>query len=212
MAPDIFKFWSRLAPGDHHHPDDRAVFNRMPGHEFDLNLLPGCFMGRLRSAPIVLLFLSPGKSEEDKPSPGLADWHARTRTGNEPLVSRSVHPAAYKWWTERTAWLGPPEELVDKVAVLNIGAYHSKNVTNYGVLAALPSSRMSLDWAQSVLFPDAEKGERVVICLRAARYWGLEPGRRNYPGTLFAPLVTRGGHVHKSERRDIVDTVRRVLR
>jgi hypothetical protein len=64
-------------------------------------------------------------------------------------------------------------------------------------LLALPSSRVSLAWAQEVLFPAAEAGDRIVICMRSAAYWGLEAGR-NYSGTLFAPLVNRGGHLLKN--------------
>jgi len=44
--------------------------------------------------------------------------------------------------------------------VLNIGAYHSTAFADYQLLAALPSCRVSLDWAQGVLFPQAVKGDR----------------------------------------------------
>jgi hypothetical protein len=59
---------------------------------------------------------------------------------------------------------------------------------------ALPSSRVSLAWAQEKLFPEAEAGKRIVICMRSATYWGLETGRK-YKGTLFAPPANRGGHL-----------------
>lgn len=209
--PDIFEFWSAVPPGANIHPADEAVFARVHDHGFDLKLLPGCFMGPLRSAPIVLLFLSPGRGDDDQQKPDLLDWHTRTRNGLEPLVSASVHAGAHRWWTERTALFGKPHELVNKVAILNIGAYHSKNFKDHGLLAALPSSRVSLSWAQTTLFPAAERGERVVVCLRAARYWGLEAGRNDYAGTLFAPNVTRGGHMHKSERTPILSAVQRAL-
>ena len=72
------------------------------------------------------------------------------------------------------------------------------------MLAALPSSRVSIDWAQRVLFPEAMSGRRVVICLRAARYWGLQDGKR-YGRALFAPLVARNGHmIHKPLRSVVV--------
>ncbi len=208
---DIFEFWSSVHPKARMHPADEAVFKRVPKHGFNLDALPGCFMGPLRTAPVVLLFLSPGLDEGDTPTPALIEWNRRTRLGTEPLVSASVQAPTYRWWTKRTRFLGyDPEVLADKVAVLNIGAYHSRTFGDHGLLAALPSSRVSLDWTQSVLFPAAERGERAVICLRAAKYWGLEVGA-NYAGTLFAPQVTRGGHVHVKKRQRIVSAVQRLL-
>lgn len=209
---DIFDFWSSVEPTALIHPADEAVFRGVPKHGFDLEALPGCFMGPLKTAPVVLLFLSPGLDEGDKPlTPALVQWNSRTRLGAEPLVSQALQEPTYRWWTRRTRFLGfDPEFLADKVAVLNIGAYHSKTFNDHGLLAALPSSRVSLHWAQSVLFPAAERAERIVICLRAARYWGLEAGAK-YEGTLFAPPVTRGGHAHKGEQQRIVEAVGRLL-
>jgi hypothetical protein len=83
-----------------------------------------------------------------------------------------------------------------------------------GLLAALPSSRVAIDWAQNVLFPDAIKGKRVVICLRSAKYWGLDPGTkgRKYGEALFAPLTVRAGHMqHGSLREEIREKVRASL-
>ncbi|HWD27324.1 MAG TPA: hypothetical protein VG387_09165 [Rhizomicrobium sp.] len=59
MSTDIFDFWSKVGPDDHVHPADERVFRRLglEGHGFNHETLPGCFMGRLRSAPVVLLFM-----------------------------------------------------------------------------------------------------------------------------------------------------------
>jgi hypothetical protein len=70
------------------------------------------------------------------------------------------------------------------------------------MLAALPSSRVCLDWAQSVLFPQAEAGERVVVCLRSPKYWGL--GNDESVGSLFCPPCTRGAFMLHGEIRDRV--------
>ncbi|MGA9796334.1 MAG: hypothetical protein WBQ17_12460 [Rhizomicrobium sp.] len=195
MATDIFEFWGQISADACIHPADVETFRRVPNNGFATEAaLPGCFMGPLRTAPIVLLYLSPGLSEEDKPTGRLKEWHVRTRGGTEPLVSKDVHSSAHAWWTQRTKILsGTVEQRSQNVATLNIGAYHSKTFNDHGLLAALPSSRVTLDWAQSVLFPEAEAGKRVVVCMRAARYWGLESGQE-YSGTLFAPKVTRSGH------------------
>ena len=66
--------------------------------------------------------------------------------------------------------LGDDNAVEDKVALLNIGAYHSVDVRSFASLLALLSSRVSLGWAQDVLFPEAEAGKRIVICLRSASY------------------------------------------
>jgi hypothetical protein len=65
-----------------------------------------------------------------------------------------------------------------------------------------------MEWAQSVLFPEAEAGRRIVICMRSAPYWGLDPGRR-YGKCLFAPLVNRSGHLIKNDdNRRLIKLVR----
>jgi hypothetical protein len=209
---EIFDFWARIGPDDHVHPADHDVFERLAsdGHKFDHRSLPGCFMGPLRTASVVLLFMSPGFSEEDATFAGSKegrDFNARNRTGHEPLPPTSVPGGT--WWRQRTACFGVADYTLSKnVAVLNIGAYHSKEMLDPELLAALPSSRVCLDWAQSRLFPEAERGERVVICLRAAKFWGLRPGKI-YGKSLYAPLVNRGGHMLRGDGRDaVVSTVR----
>jgi hypothetical protein len=65
-----------------------------------------------------------------------------------------------------------PDSAVDKIAFLNIDAYHSEKFGDWHMLTALPSSRMALDWAQFELFGQAEEGKRVVVvCLRSAQLW-----------------------------------------
>lgn len=209
---DIFEFWNKIPLSATVHPADKPIFDRLGSHSFSTKALPSCFMGPLKTAPVVLLFLSPGLSEEDESSDNHAhgEWLQRNREGLEPLVPPTIHKGAYKWWTERTALFGKPQQIAGKVAFLNIGAYRSKFFTDHAVLAALPSSRFCLDWAQNLLFPQAEKGERVVVCLRAARWWGLEAGKA-YTGNLFAPKVTRGGHMLRTERDQIIEAVKQAI-
>ncbi|MEJ0044549.1 MAG: hypothetical protein WDM81_21040 [Rhizomicrobium sp.] len=92
MTTDIFDFWAQIGADEHVHPADEEVFRRVPNHGFELGALPGCFMGPLRTAPIVLLFLSPGLADSDNPTPSLIDWHARSRLGSEPLISKRNSP------------------------------------------------------------------------------------------------------------------------
>jgi len=207
---DIFEFWSRVQRGTLVHPADRKVFDRLDPakHGFQLNCLPGCFAGRLRSAPIVLLFLSPGYSETDVTDAESDDgknYRFRSWQGDAPF--REVGPGK-KWLESRTRIFADFSTVRQSFATLNIGAYHSRDVRSFASLLALPSSRVSLSWAQETLFPQAEAGERIVICMRSAAYWGLEVGRL-YRGTLFAPHVNRGGHLIKNdENKRLVEIVK----
>jgi hypothetical protein len=203
---NIFKFWSKIGQADTIHPLDRPVFDRLKdSHGFDLRCLPSNVAGKLRTAPVVLLYLSPGFADTDvriaKSREG-QEHYLKQRTGNEGFDD--LNPAAARWRKARLRWLGEPSVVNERVAIANIGAYHFKAFTDHHILAALPSSRAMLDWAQAVLFPQAERGERMVVCMRAANFWGLEAGRR-YGKSLFAPHTTRGGHMKRGKLRDEIE-------
>jgi len=167
--------------------------------------------GKLRTAPVVLLYLAPGWSKQDRidaRSKLAQDYYMRRHRGREPFRTDSP---GFRWLISRTKCFGDWDQIGSKLAILNIGAYHSKSFTDAPLLAALASSRASIAWAQAVLFPQAIAGKRVVICLRAARFWGLEAGRQ-YGRSLFAPHVTRSGHMkHGKMRSRIIKAVRSVI-
>ena len=181
---------------------------------FDLHCLPSNVWGTLKTARLVLLFLSPGFDPFDIEYAKRSSSHeimGRRRQGIEPLDRKEDHPKGWAWWKSRTKAFGSPEEMHDKAAILNIGAYHSRTFEDAHALMALPSSRAAIGWAQSVLFPEAERGERVVVCLRKPRAWGLTKGK-DYPGTLYAPHVNAAGYMMKGpEREAIVEAARKVL-
>jgi hypothetical protein len=208
---DIFSFWSECPADARVHPRDAPVFERAGDMGFNLQCLPSNVWGTLKTARVVLLFLSPGFDEWDlayAEQPSSHALFARRRQGIEPLDSKEEHPKAWQWLASRTKAFGTPAELRDRLAILNIGAYHSKTFNDDHALMALPSSRASIDWAQAVLFPEAERGERVVVCLRKARAWGLTRGKPN-PGTLFAPLVNAAGYMVKGAGREMIATAAR---
>ena len=222
MTQDIISFWAKpkirglRMGGFYVHPSDRNVIVRI-NHKFDLKCLPCPFVGPVKSARVVLLYLNPGLSKEDgkeaQSQSGL-EHYKRKLTGLEPLSSEERHRAAWKWWTSRVKVFGDPAVLRDKIAILEIGAYHSKSMANTSVLAALPSSRAMLNWAQETLFGEAMRGERVVICMRAARFWGLSAGKsgQRYGRSLYAPAVARSGHLaHGQMREEIIKKVRSIL-
>jgi hypothetical protein len=212
---DIFRFWARIGASQRIHPADRAVFGRIRSN-FNTECLPNCMMGPLRTAPVVLLYLSPGLSEQDRIDARSAAGRERyrlIRQGRQRLPGPDTHESAWRWWTQRTKTFTPNWELLrDKVAFLNIGSYHSNKFEDNATLASLPSSRVSIEWAQSKLFPSAIAGKRIVICSRSPRFWGLEP-RMDYGVGLFAPRTTRSSHMmHGPMRTRIVNLVRRDLR
>ena len=208
VQEDIFEFWSRIADDADVHPDDLKVFKRVR-NRFENKCLPITFFGPLKHAPVVLLFLSPGYKPIDKEHADSDEgraYYKGQRDGTGKLPSSAQHEPAYIWWSRIVRQFDvDPDSAADKIAVLNVGAYHSKTFNDWHMLTALPSSRVAVDWAQSVLFPQAEEGERVVVCLRSARLWGLKVGECN-GGTLFAPICGRNGIMNRGPLRDRVTT------
>jgi hypothetical protein len=211
---ELFDFWKNIDRGQKVHPADKGVFNRMhpERHGFQLQCMPACFAGPLLTAPVVLLYLSPGYERGEDAhaeSESGQDYYWRRWRGLEPLPDRDT--PGTKWVRERTAKFGEYALVRNKVAIFNIGAYHSIKMESFASMLALPSSRVALNWAQDYLFPEAESGRRVVVCMRSAAYWGLEPNKA-YAGTLFAPMTTRGGHLLKRPQYlEIVERIREAV-
>jgi len=205
LSQDIFQFWSEISPDAFEHPADRHVLRRV-GHNFSPDCLPQTYRGRLRTAPVVLLFLSPGLDERDPAH--CSDekgrrYYVEQRTGESNLPEKEAHASAYEWLNKIIGQFGISyEQARTTVATLNIAAYKSKSFDDWHMLAALPSSRVCLDWAQSVLFPEAEAGKRVVVCLRSPKYWGL--GKDEQLGSLFCPPCTMGAFMHIGNMRETV--------
>lgn len=205
--PDsLFRFWSEMPAGALHHPHDRHVLARVP-HAFPHSAPPNPFFGPLRTAPLVLLYLSPGLSGEDEAAardPAFRDFFKSQWSGNAPLPSSDEYPVWWKWWAPRVAQFGlDPLAARETVAFLNISPYRSKTFEDWPMLAALPSSRAALDWAQGTLFRKAYDGERIVVCLRSARYWGLaeRPEGGPWGRGLYVSRFTQSGYLHHGPQR-----------
>lgn len=216
MIRDIFEFWSQVPPDAKQHPDDNEVLRRTDARRhFDLQCLPGPFLGPLHTAPVVLLFLSPGLTPQDRRDARSPLAQARTaaaRDGNLPLPGPDEHEAAWRWWRSKVSCVTRNwEALREHVAILNITPYHSKTFNERDFVASLPSARASIDWAQNVLFPEAEAGRRVVVVLRAQAAWGVRQGRR-YGEALFLLNITHGGHmVDNPLRRRTIGAIRTAI-
>jgi hypothetical protein len=216
MTADIVSYWSRLGTDERVHPDDRTVFERLgrDGHAFDLNCLPSCYYGPISTAPIVLLYLSPGLDETEDHAHAASthgrEYYRGIRAGRQLLPTPTEHHSAWRWWSSRVKCFGDWSEIHAHVAILDISGYHSKNFKDWALLSALPSCRATVAWAQASLFPDAISGKRIVICLRSPKHWGLKVGL--YGKALFVPSTTRAGHMKHGEMRDeVVSAVREKL-
>lgn len=205
---DIFSFWAGWTGSDSYiHPADRKVLDRV-GHGFKTDCPAEPFRGRLKEAPIVLLFLSPGFHERDLRTAN-DGYFSRQREGQCDLPTKAEHETAWAWGVKIVRQFGVEYENVrSKIAVLNISPYRSKAFHDWNLLAALPSARTALGWAQTVLFKDAEEGKRTVVCLRSRTYWGLGENQK-YGKSLFAPEYTRNGRMHGSYREEVVSAVSR---
>ena len=210
MSTNIFDFWADVSANAERHPADAEVFRRL-GVQSQAGVLPNPFFGPLKTARVVLLYLSPGLRDDDRHLSMLETvqtYAQRQRSGNAPLPSQEDYEPTWNWWRKRVGQLQvEPAEMRERIAFLNICAYRSKTFDTPYLLSALPSSRTALDWAQSVLFPEAERGDCVVVCLRAAAYWGLATG--DHGKALFVPPVNRSGFMlHGETRFRVVEAVK----
>ena len=191
------------------HPADRDVLERVADHTFSSDCIAAAYRGPLKTAKVVLLFLSPGLDQGDPKhcaSEQGRQYYANQRSGECKLPEEKDHPSAYRWLSKIVGQFDITyEQARSTVATLNIGAYKSEKFNDWSMLAALPSSRVCLEWAQSVLFPQAVRGERVVVCLRSPDYWGLGTGEP-IGVSLFRPKCTRGAFMYKDEMRDNIAT------
>ena len=210
---DIFSFWSGLSEEEARiHPRDKNVLSRV-NNPFEHSCFAEPFRGRLKTAPVVLLFLSPGLHDRDLSAQTQEHaYYSRQREGHCDLPTEHEHQTARIWATKVVKQFEIDYETArSKIAVLNVSPYRSKSFNDWHLLAALPSARVTLDWAQTVLFSEAEEDKRIVVCLRSSAYWGLDRTTK-FGRSLYAPKCTRGGMmVLGGDRDEIVSAVKRAI-
>lgn len=212
MNHSIFKFWSQLRRGQKIHPADIDILKSTGApHHFDLTCWPAPYVGPLKTADVVLLFLNPGVTEHDYRR-SERDRCFEQLSGKHALPTHDEHETANRWIKKITTRFGDFESIKERIAILELCAYHSEKFKDWHMLSVLPSSRVVQDWVLNVLFPDAIKGKRVVICLRSSRYWGLGCGQR-YGKALFVPETNRGSFILRECKvgRSAIEAVQRVI-
>src|SRR5690348_12701785 len=129
VEPNLIGFWRDIPGPCDRHPADRQVLDRRPS-DFDLRGLPNPFFGPLATAPVVLLYLNPGLRDSDIEQAERRDTQAyfvRQRQGNAPLPSEKEYPTTYKWLALKLKQFEcEPDNVREKLAVLNLCAYRSK--------------------------------------------------------------------------------------
>ena len=213
---DFLQFWTKAIPNLHVHPDDAAELERNH-HALALDTLVGPFMGPVRTAPVVLLTLNPGfstgEAREAAQIPAARESMANNLGGDAPLPAWVGNPSGREWTTRRLRQFGLGyEDAEARIAFINLIPYRSREgAKDMRMADRLESSRMVRAWARDTLFPEAVAGERVVVCLRSAKQWGLVPDTKR-GAALFAPKVTRGAFMeHVPMREEIGVAVRRAV-
>lgn len=211
---DVFQLWHRdpqefqTDDGRYIHPDDRAAIDGnlfFEYHKKYLNTFPSPFWGALRTAPLVLLFASPGNTQRlDEENAADASWRRRrcaSFNGTEPLTTPGLlHAEAERWICDQVRSLLelPPDadigKTLAKIAIADLTAYRGAR-SEWHEVAFLRTTLAMRDWAQTTLFPQGKNNERIVIIHRARQWWGVPPGKAWSLGSLFAPETTRGGNL-----------------
>jgi hypothetical protein len=216
---DLFQFWAGAKKTNFMvHPADEPVLRKYArSYQFPLDTLVGPFMGPARNAPIILLYANGGRSAEDlAPSwiEAQLQSYADHLSGEALLPLFEAHPPARRWTEGRIKPLGIPYgEARKQIAFLNIVPYKTQDTSGWSrkafrdLIEELPSVGIMRHWLHDVLIPEAIAEKRLVVCLRSAGLWGLEPGEPRRGG-LFTPRPNRGGFVPDADRPAIREFIR----
>lgn len=205
-------FWNispedlRTSDGRFVHPEDRSeVENLFDYHKKYLETFPAPYWGPLKTAKLVLAYAGPGNTVRegvngDAGQAQSLDWLKRRHislSGDAPLDKELYHDRLQSWFRTRLRSVLKDNDIdlldrfADVIAFVNLTAYRGEE-TKWEEVAFLPSTQIMRDWARSSLFPDAEAGKRVVIIMRAHKWWGIRKAPWS-KGSLFAPPVNRSG-------------------
>jgi len=173
---------------------DRAIvetFNQTarPEHQLRLDAFPGPFLGHPQ-APVVLLTLNPGFSEQDIVAPrNNMDWNRKCLRHEQmeypfflldPLIAGLEGP---KWWYNHLRTIveryGPQGRRFVANNILNVEYFPYPSVRASGLhrQAALPSQKYGF-----YLVEKAIEREAVIIAMRSVQPWlGSVKGLADYP-------------------------------
>jgi hypothetical protein len=170
----------------------------------ELDIPPGHINGRLKTAPIVALFLNPGIKDDDRA-------HFATSNGRQQLIEQAEGesdfplsiPGWKKWFLPRVRIDGmEPHELAKNVAIFNVCAYASREASllTEAFLRDLPSANIARAYLRQVLIPEARARRRFIVICRGRRFWGVD--RSECVGNIQCGFP-RGGHFGPAVREAI---------
>lgn len=167
MVSSIVAFWREC--DSMVHPADAELLSSKPSI-FNLDYPPPAYVGDIDNARVVLLNGNGGYDSVMTPAE-YPDTAARSRAINRlhypgPIEPSEVSP--YYAACNYAKWLRSGE-----LALVNALPYRSINITTEvrQVARSLPSSMRHKRWLTDEVFPDAQKGNRLVIAHRYA-LWG----------------------------------------
>lgn len=188
MSSSIREFWQGLKSVEHPvlHPGDEQVFKDHP-HTFNLDFPPPAFIGKVDTAPIVILMAHGGYDCKMTPFefPERADRVEYLQWLNCESVDipRNLSP----YYTKNPLfddWIRD-----GKAVIVNAVAYRTAKIRegteNDKVAKLLPSWKVHREWFCKEVLPDAERGQRRVVA-HHPRLWGLREGR-DWPGIIDYP-------------------------
>jgi hypothetical protein len=110
----IFSFWSGLSEEEARiHPRDKSVLSRV-NNPFEHSCFAEPFRGRLKTAPVVLLFLPPGLHDRDlSASTQEHAYYSRQRDGHCDLPTAYRAVVSVQGPADRTPQSGPEITLRD---------------------------------------------------------------------------------------------------
>jgi hypothetical protein len=158
--------------------------------------MPIPFLGRITSAPVVLLCLNPGL----KPVDYFGEYRFKLREiRRRNLTVAPVMPwldpqlswhSGFVYWhrkfgglidavasTRRWSRRKSLELVANRIAIIELVPYHSASFRlPRSLLGKLHSVRLARSFVHKVLLPRAKNGRVLLVCTRAAKRWGLGRG------------------------------------
>lgn len=214
--PEYQRYWCQLGLKDFLASSEFGARDS----KLHLGLMPIPFLGRITSAPIVLLALNPGLNPVDYFGEYRYDLRAvRRRNLTRPPAMPWLDPA-FSWHSGFMYWHRKLRGVIDEVArarglnhlaalefvghriaLLELVPYHSSSFgLPKSLVNELPSVGLVRSFVRQELVPRAKAGHVLLICTRAAKRWELPRGSGavlyNRPGEARGAsmsLRSRGG-------------------
>ncbi len=170
----IRRFWTGLK--ETVHPDDQPIFDRHPGHSFNLDFPPPAFIGDVDHAPIVVLMsnggYNDGKTQNEFPDENAIREHRDYLRGERVGLPRYL--SRYYLGGPLGPWIAEGSAvLVNAVPYRSLKLSSEKE--NQKVAGELRSLAAHRSWLKEEVLPEAKAGRRFVLVHRKG-WWDIPAG------------------------------------